>query len=196
MRSRPETSKRGWSIAQKEHLSRFEKAKEYARKAISDPVLNEIYAKKAARKHGLGAWHLAISDYCHPAEINSVNFSDCRGKTGDEIIITVFDKYEVTGMKIVITSPVGMLLEEGAAKRPLFDFRWKYTLKSEIELVPDLKITISVTDLPGNITSENLVFPFEYNKEMLFPGTHIPGASVKRRKSQLRIRATNFEQTP
>ena len=188
MRSRPDHSKRVLSTLQQAHCNRFEEALAYARMAISDPVLNEFYAQKATRKHGLGAWHLAINDYCNPPEVFSAEFRKFNGTSGNEIYIAAYDKYKVTGIMVSFTSPGGMIIEEGTADQHKFEYRWVYTLKSDIELVSGLSVAISAKDLPGNITRVSLVWPFECDKEISFPFTHMPGVGKNRQKSQLRIR--------
>jgi hypothetical protein len=188
MRSKPDISKRVWSPSQKEHLSLFEKAKEYARMAISDPELNDFYAAKAKRKHGLGAWHLAIKDFCNPPEILAAEFRGFTGKSGDELYITAIDDFEIAGVSVAFFSSGGIILQEGTADICEFSIKWMYTLKSDIQLVQGLSITISAKDLPGNITSVELAWPFECGKEIRFTPASPPASSKIRQKSQLRIR--------
>jgi hypothetical protein len=188
MRSRPDTSNRAWSELQKNHLDRFEKAKEYARVAISEPELNDFYAAKAASKHGLGAWHLAIKDFYHPPEILKAEFREFQGKSGNEVYIEAYDIYKVTGIMVSFNSPEGIILEEGSAYEYRCDIIWRYWLKSDIELVPGLSVTIGAKDVPGNITRVILTWPFDCSKTIHFGSAGQAGTAKKRQKSQLRIR--------
>jgi hypothetical protein len=188
MRSKPDISKRVWSPSQKEHLGLFERAKEYARMAISDPELNDYYAAKAKRKHGLGAWHLAIKDFCSPPRILAAEFRRFTGKSGDELYITANDDFEIAGVSVAVFSQEGILLEEGNASECEFRINWLYRLKSDINLVRGLNVTISAKDLPGNMASATLIWPFECDREILISDESLPGSAKKKLKSQLRVK--------
>lgn len=193
MRSRPDVNKRVWSPLQKEHLTRIEEAKEYARMAISDPALNEFYAERAARKHGLGAWHLAIRDYYYPPVIHSVNFHDFKGRRRDTVRIYALDNFKVAAAKMKFTSPEGIIPDEGNGFEEELHGDWIYILKSDIELAAGLRVAIQVWDLPGNQTTEELMWPFKCDTEIFFE-KESPPSSKKRTKSQLRIRKEGLYQ--
>lgn len=187
IRSRPDTSKRVWSPRQLEQQQKMARAKEYGRMAISDPELNSFYAEKAAHKHGLGAWHLAISDYCHPPEILSANFPGFTGKQGDVVLIEVKDAYKVTEVAVSFADTCG-LQECDLSQEVNFRYCWKYTLKSDIECVPGMSVTLQAKDLPGNITSKTLHWPFDCRETIRFTHAGKPASVKKREKSQLRPR--------
>lgn len=184
--SGPNVSQRTWSPLQKEHLTRIEEAKDYARRAISDPVLNEYYAEKALRKKGIGAWHLAIKDYYHPPEILDAYFMAFTGKSGDIVQFTALDNLKVAATRVIFTSADGIVLDEGEGTGGVDNVFCKYVLKVDIELVPGLTVTIQATDLPGNMTSVELTWPFQCGSVIEFKRNY--KGRKKRVKSQLRTR--------
>lgn len=188
MRSRPDFSKRVLSLLQKDQGKRFLKAIDYAKMATTDPELNDFYARKAANKPGLGAWHLAISDYCRAPQIFTADFREFSGKSGDSIIIRAYDEYIVTEVMVSLVSPEGIILDEGMGSVCNFDDEWSYSFKSDVDLVPGLSFAISARDLPGNITTVSLTWPFDCRKIIEFEQPILPGTAKKRQKSQLRIR--------
>ena len=185
MRSKPDISQRVWSTSQKSHLTRFQEAKNFARMAISDPELNAYYARLAASKHGLGAWHMAIRDYYYPPSILSADFRNFTGKSGNSISICPDDEFKVMEVGISFLSPQGTMLEEGhQIINDLIEY-WHYNLKTDLELVSGLTITIYVTDGPGNITQESLTWPFDCRTEILFTPKVTKRSGKKHQKSQL-----------
>ncbi|MCX6306486.1 MAG: hypothetical protein NT040_16100 [Bacteroidetes bacterium] len=187
MRSKPNTSNRVWSPLQIVQQNRFASAKEYARMAISDPELNAFYAAKARRKHGLGAWHLAISDYCHPPKISSAYFQNFKGKPGDEVRIMAFDDFQLTEVRVSFAHATG-IFEEGSAQLINFGTDWLYRMKSSVVCSPGLTVTIQARGLPGNVTAVTLEWPFDCRNEILFSPDPGRGAGKRREKSQLRER--------
>ena len=188
MRSRPDTSNRVWSPLQRAHLERVERAKEYARMAISDPELNDFYAQKAARKHGLGAWHMAISHFMHDPVIYSANFMDFHGSPGDLIRVEAIDRFEVAEVMMSFISPEGIILEEVIGTRPGHRSCWVCEINSDIELVPGLQFFFRARNLPGNTGSATLMWPFDLSVPVLFSPAGNQGSRRKREKSQLRTR--------
>jgi hypothetical protein len=189
MRSRPDVSGRVWSPLQKLHLERLEESKRYGRWAISDPEMNEFYARKAAKKHGLGAWHLAISDYYYPPVIVSADFRNVMIETERRIHICTSDNMEVVKVIISFISPATGLLEnhhaEMESERP---FRWCCHLHHTTEFFPGLVVLIRAMDHAGNITSTRLTWPFNCEDVIKFGQCGVQEPKTKHLKSQLRIR--------
>lgn len=59
---RPDMSKVKWSQAQQEHRQRFKRAVAYARAAMADPDVREVYEEMAAKKRKR-LFDMAVSDY-------------------------------------------------------------------------------------------------------------------------------------
>ncbi len=155
LRTRPDVSKRVWSERQREHLSRFEQAKAYARTVMADPALHAKYAAKAARSHGLGVWQLAIADFFHPPRILSVMPDPNCGEQGSRVVIRAVDDFQVAGAEVTIGSDTG-LLEQGAAAVDPATGSWVYTLAGDLPRGVDIRITVTVADLPGNRTEKTV----------------------------------------
>ncbi len=187
MRPKPDISRRVWTQPQKLHLERVEESKRYGRWAICDPELNEFYARKAADKHGLGAWHMAISDYFHPPEIMSADFRNVNRTKGRNIIICATDNFEVKKVMVSFISPASEILENGHADRESGHFAWNYRLKSDIGFVPGLSVFIRAMDVAGNITMVTLTWPFDCQNLVNFALPNVLQSGKKRLKSQLRI---------
>ncbi|MFZ4521829.1 MAG: hypothetical protein ACOYNC_08995 [Bacteroidales bacterium] len=181
--SKPKT----WSPAQKEHLNRVEAAKEFARMAISDPELNAYYAEKARRLNGIGAWHIAISDYYYPPWIHRADFHDFSGKMGSMVTIEAYDNYEVKGVNMKIASAAGVILSEIEATPGPYKIGWVCKLDADIDLFPGSVITLGARDIPGNITRVELTWPFDSNRDIYFE-SKLKKGSRRGEKSQLRIR--------
>jgi len=188
LRSRPDVSKRVWSPKQKAHLERVERAKEFGRMAISDPVLNEHYARMAENKHGLGAWHVAISDCYKLPVIETVDLRDFMKLHEIRQISCSVNKTDLKEVRIYLFSPVGELLEEGPAKQLFSSGDWHYELIKHIEPVHGLTVTIRAEDIPGNMTNVTVVYPFDCLKPLQFGTDPIVASKGKRKKSQLRTR--------
>ena len=187
LRSRPDVSNRVWSPKQRAHLERVERAKEFGRMAISDPVLNEYYARKAEGIKGLGAWHLAVSDFYNMPVIQSVDFSDFTNLPEIRQIRVSVNKWDMKEMRISIVSRAGELLEEGIAGWSVSTGQWHFRLKSD-KPVPGLTFIITGTDIPGNVTSVTLAYPCDSAKVIEFGPTTDRLPREKRKKSQLRVR--------
>ncbi|MCX6244286.1 MAG: hypothetical protein NTU98_06220 [Bacteroidetes bacterium] len=86
MRSLPDVSKRVRSGKQKIHLSRFEQAKEYARRVLADPLQRAQYEeplRKLKKKNpNIGIYQVAIKDYMNPPKITDIGLE--RGPIGRE----------------------------------------------------------------------------------------------------------------
>ena len=188
LRSRPDVSGRVWSPKQRAHLERVERAKEFGRMAISDPVLNEYYACKAERIKGLGAWHMAVSDFYKMPVIESVEFSDFPELFGSRQIRCSVNKWDMKEVRISIVSLAGEPMEEGVAEWSLSTGCWHYSLKSDDKPVPGLTFIITGIDIPGNVTSVTLVYPLDCMRVMEFGATKNAPSRGTRKKSQLRVR--------
>jgi len=188
LRSKPDVSKRVWSPKQKAHLERVERAKEFGRMAISDPVLNEHYARIAENKHGLGAWHIAISDCYNLPVIQMADFRNILSLHGSRQISCSVNKSDLKEVKIYLFSPMGELLEEGTANQLYSADDWHCELIAHIEPVHGLTVTLRAMDIPGNVASVTVVYPFDCLKPIQFGTDPIVASKCKRKKSQLRIR--------
>jgi len=164
LRSRPDVSRRTWSAKQIHHLTKVEAAKNYARAVLRDPEKSAFYSPKAEKKKGLGIWHLAISDYYHSPEIHRISFPGFTGKTGDKILVEASDNFKVCSVNISIILQNGLALEQGFAGEGTNSFVWVYALKNSLIPADGLEVRVVVMDLPGNITTQTVQWPFDCKK--------------------------------
>ncbi len=172
---------------QQEHGNRFLEAISFARMAIRDPELNAFYAKKAEKKDGLGAWHMAIRDYMNPPRIYWASFINFKGKRNDEIIVDAYDLFRVEEVAVSFMLPDGCPAGELQVEHEEWT-DWKFRLVSDITCTPGMTVTIRATDLPGNSVTEILTWPFDTRERIEFMPVEGLLSKGKRKKSQLRLK--------
>ena len=140
------------SDTQKEHRRRFQQATFYAKAAIADPDTKAAYADSA--KTGQTAYNVAVADFFHAPDIESVDLSQYTGQPGDTILIRATDDFMVKEVKVTITNADGSLVEKGDAAPDVGGYLWTYTATQVNDNLEGDKIEIAASDLPGNITRE------------------------------------------
>jgi hypothetical protein len=73
---------------------------------------------------------------------------------GDVIRIRVFDDFKARWVHVNITDASGQLIEEGEAVSDATGYEWQYTATAVNDGLSDDRITVSVSDMPGNITQK------------------------------------------
>ena len=136
------------SDKQKEHRKRFQQAVIYAKTALASPETGELY--KAGTKKGLKPLNVAVADFFNAPDIELVDLSGYSGSEGEDIRINVSDDFMVKSVSVTIVNAEG-LVEEGEAQ-PVSDFLWIYTTKQNNGSPESSRITVSASDLPGNVT--------------------------------------------
>lgn len=188
LRRRPDPAKKRWSPLQREHLARFQEAKAYARMAISDPELNDFYARRAARKKGLGAWHLAISDFLSMPRITEADLTGFHGRRGSRVSFRWFVRCGyIVSADVSIFGSDGRCIEEGKAVEEPVQMRWAYTLADDLPAAESVVLVLRVRDLPGHAGMQKLEWPATGSRVVDFEAD-APARRV-RKKSQLRPRA-------
>jgi hypothetical protein len=188
LRSRPDVSKRVWSPKQKAHLERLERAKEFGRMAISDPLLNEYYARKAINKRGLGAWHIAVGDCYKLPVITKVDFTDFINAHGSNQIRFEMNKWDMKEVRVSIVSAGDGPPEEGIAEAMYNPGIWQYKMRSHHQPAPGLAVAVRAEDIPGNVTGMTIVYPFDCTRVIDVGCDTLNISKGKRKKSQLRKR--------
>ena len=140
------------SAKQKEQRKRFQQAVIYGKAAVDSPETGELY--KAAAKKGKKPMNVAIADFLNAPDIEHVDLSGYTGSVGDRIIVSASDDFMVKSVKVKIINNNGVL-EEGEAT-PSDGLHWIYTTAQENSNMEQTKILISASDLPGNVTEEEL----------------------------------------
>ncbi len=144
------------------HFSRFELAKEYGRKVISDPALSELYRsrlkrwKKKKSKH-VGVYQMAIMDFMHPPSILDIRI-DRSMQGAVEVQIKANAYTNVTAVEVQVVSPGGVILEEGKASQPYPCIYYQYHIQDPSLLKPGVTCKVTVRDIPGNIAEKEVAF--------------------------------------
>lgn len=137
------------SPAQAGNRSRFKEAARYAKAAISNPELKLFYRSKA--KPGQSGYNIAFRDFCHAPEIGSVDASPYDGSAGSRIMVPVTDDCKVVSVKVKIEAGDGRVVEEGDAMLQADGLHWVYTATVRNDAFAGSLVTVSATDLPGNL---------------------------------------------
>jgi hypothetical protein len=137
------------TLNQQEHLNRFSAAAAYAKAAMADPELEELYRKKATVERP--KYICAVRDYMRPPKVNRIDTVAYNRNPGSTILIKAIDDFCVKEVKVSILNAAGDLVEEGnALVDPINRFKWIYTATQEIEVIQGCKIRATAEDLPGN----------------------------------------------
>jgi hypothetical protein len=143
------------SAAQLKVRDRFKLAVDFAKAAIKDPALKKLYAAKATSDQT--AYNIALADYFKAPEILSFGSDKYTGKVGDIISPSVSDLLEAKSVQVRIEKADGTLIEQGAAVVREDKLHWDYTVTQANAPVTGSKITVTATDIPGNIAVKQVV---------------------------------------
>lgn len=133
----------------------FSEAVLYARAVIADEVKKALYQSKV--RGNQSAFNLALSDFCKAPEIKKYNVTDYTGQIDDKISIRAFDDFKVESVEVIIKDSTDSTIEEGPALLSANGADWIYTATVANPVLPGSKLIISVADIPGNITTEEVV---------------------------------------
>jgi hypothetical protein len=168
IRSLPDMSKRKISKNQKQHLDRFQTAKEYGCRAKSDASLSDHYAaflkKWKKKKKNMGIYQLAIMDFMNPPLIWKITIAD----ENPELVIRIMamDILMVAGITVKVVSPGGGVVEEGEARCICTNTEYTYPVKHPALLKPGVILYVTARDFPGNIT------------EKILTAVHVDGTNI------------------
>jgi hypothetical protein len=137
--------------AQQKH---FQKAVFYA-KNVKGTEIGQMYEDKAAKIPGVSGLNIAIADFMHAPDIEVVNMSKYKGKVGDEIEVEATDDFAVKSVHVEISGADGSIIEEGNAVINISGV-WIYTAIADNTTLEGTKIVITASDLPGNLTTEEV----------------------------------------
>jgi hypothetical protein len=133
------------------HRRRFQQAVIYAKAAVASPETEELY--RAAAKKGRYPFNVAVADFFNAPDIHHIDLSEYTGSAGEQMRITVSDDVAVKSVKVEIRNADGWLEEEGDAVQSAGGL-WIYTAVQDNENLDGDKITVTVSDVPGNVTQE------------------------------------------
>jgi hypothetical protein len=141
------------TLSQAEQRVHFQRATVYAKAAIYDSITGEMYEAVARKKKGISAYNVAVADFYHAPDIETLDFSAYRGMAGDKIRIIVSDDFAVKSVHVKISRTDGMTVEEGQASREPGNL-WIYVATSNNDMMDGDRIAVTASDFPGNITRE------------------------------------------
>jgi hypothetical protein len=95
-----------------------------------------------------------VADFLNAPDIVNVDFSGYAGNAGDLILVDVTDDFAVKSVTVEIVYENGTV-EEGEAVHSV-GYRWIYTATQENSNMATSKITITASDLPGNVTESEM----------------------------------------
>lgn len=127
----------------------------YARAVIADEEKKALYQAKV--KGNQSAFNLALSDFCKAPEIRKHNVTEYTGQIGDKISIRAFDDFKVESVRVIIKVSSDTTIEEGLAVLSANGADWIYTAIAVNPVPAGSKLIISAADIPGNITTEEVV---------------------------------------
>jgi len=141
------------SPAQREVRERFRAASAYATAVLADPVLGPRYAAAAAAAKQQ-RYPFALGDYLNPPDVPAIDASTYHGAIGDVIKVEAVDRFEVTGVTVVLRDGANAVLEQGAAV--LTGGLWHYTATTAVAPGTLLAIEATATDRPGHTGNRTL----------------------------------------
>jgi hypothetical protein len=141
------------SEKQKKHQKLFQQATIYGKVVTADPQLKKLYEASAKKKKGVTAYNIAVADFLNAPNIENVDLSAYTGTAGDEIHIIASDDFAVKSVHVSISNADGALIEEGYASQSVSNL-WIYVASQNNDNMTGDRIVITVSDIPGNITTE------------------------------------------
>lgn len=148
-RIKPETAR------QREVKELFAEAVIYAKGVNADAVMKAVYQEKSDAFRS--AYNLALADFCKAPEITKYNVAAYTGQIGDKISVRAVDDFRVEWVKLAIIDSADSTIEEGTAVLSPNGADWIYTATVLNPGLAGTKIIISAADLPGNITTQEVI---------------------------------------
>ncbi len=150
--TRRSTLERVSSEKQIAHRERFQRAAQYTKAKMQDPVAKAEYKEMAGDKAFATAFSAALRDFMVPPKVLDVKVNEFTGAAGSIIPIKVSDNVKTIRMKVSILGANGAIIESGEASYKLGDVEWNYTTKQTLPSLTGVKIVVTAIDRPGNET--------------------------------------------
>ena len=137
------------SDAQKAHRRKFQRAVIYGQAALVDLALREGYEAAAQRKKRR-PFNVAVADFLHAPDIETIDVSGYHRQPGDVIRIEATDDFMVKEVWMVISDHEGNVVEEGNAQPGTLNYEWTYTSTADNPNPTGDRIEVYASDIPGN----------------------------------------------
>ena len=153
MTKRPDCSKVIKSARQLEINDKFKKAVKVGQYVIKNQESSDFYKRK---RPDLTPYNAAISDYLSRPVIERIDLGDYQGLPGNVVTVSVWDKWSIEGVDMVIFNALGEVIECGAAVPRQFsgNTEWDYTATVENPDNKGGRVEVRVSDRPGNVVNE------------------------------------------
>ena len=139
------------SEGRRKQNKRFKYATMYAKAALDDERLGPIYTEAASRLSSYNsAYQLALTDYLRSPEVGDLSF--VSGSSGNSLLVEAFEDPMINSVTFRILNEDEEIVEEGEATITMNGIQWEYVLQNEIP--EGAKVSVVVTDLPGNISNQ------------------------------------------
>jgi len=134
--------------AQEQIRDKFRLATAYAKSAIKNPDLLEIYQQRAVG--GVTPYNLALKDFFNGPVISGVEMGAYTGSIGNPISILATDDTKVVEVAVQVYDSNNDLVERGAAIRQGEQDIWVYTSTTVNTDPVGGRVVVEARDLPGN----------------------------------------------
>lgn len=134
-------------------MLRFKEATIYAKAALTDEDTRKAYAGKAKNSlGGLSAYNVAVADFLNAPLIGKIDLDGYSGQPGEGIVVSATDDFRVKEVTVEICQSDDTLVEKGIALAATNGLDWIYMTQSVNASLTGCRVTVRVTDLPGNVT--------------------------------------------
>ena len=120
----------------------------YAKGCRINPEKLALYGPTV--KVGRSVYRQAMNDYLNPPEVERIEIRDYKGHNGDTIRVVAIDDFRVKSVHLKISSPDGILIEEGECIARNTKEVWEYSVTKDVPSVAGFIITATAFDYPGN----------------------------------------------
>ena len=135
--------------------SKFQEAVLYAKTVLANPAQKAVYqANHKVKGKLMSAFNAALANYLNPPVIHHINTNEYHGAIGDKLYFTVLDDISVQSVKVALHQSGGTLIEQGEAVKE--GMLYIYTATATQSSIIGSSLTVTVTDLPKNVTEKKL----------------------------------------
>ncbi len=138
-------------IISNERLSR---AAKYARIAMADPELSEMYTQRSPNGHS--GYREAVNDFLRPPVIRDIDCSGYFGNPDDLILVSAYDKFALKEIKATLLAPDGSLIETGQCIEDLPTGKFIFTATKRVDETAGMIVHVTVRDTPGNTVEKKV----------------------------------------
>ena len=143
------------TAAQIDQRRRFTGAVAYAKNALQDPNLKQVYESRATKERT--AFNMAVADFLTKPWIDQIDATSYSGNTGNTIRVMAADNAKIDSVTISINDAAGLELESGPCQFNAVSTNWVYTATTTQVPITGHKIVAAARDLPGHVTEKELV---------------------------------------